>query len=714
MFLFRLADVPRTVRRLTPPLPLLPDAAGPDADDALRRARVEWTLCPTLLSRGSARLRARIDAVIALYEGAEGQPRSSVDALAPQIEELLNDYRLARCVARTIEGMGYHYASPPHALPLEPAALRALCYRRAQERYHGYVPRARRAAFLTELAAEVGAAVAQVEETLWADRPGAALLRSGPAPDSDAGSPHERVTAESLRPTRVIALYNASAVATLLAASSWVTLSLPAAETAAIKSLYRHAKARHVGVDIAAPAPMPAQDAAQREQTAEIFAVTLYGPGSRALVRGRHAIAPDPAAVRASTEASVGDDATSLQGETHGDPDGLDAASGGVTVPAPGGLPVAAVVARVAQRHPAAVQEGWMRLLVPDRRLFHVPLDAAALAALRHEPASDGDDEIESGQESGQETADSGYDSAVEAGFARAFRAAEAGGRLGIARGWMVEREPRAVIVAGSVFLPDFSFRRGDVEVLCEIVGFYTEDYLARKRRKLAHLRGQISLLLVVDQERAPLFSECGFPMVTYRAGRQVSVTDVAHALDAAFDPFTRRRAGALDALAALCALPGPRLDEEELCAAIGCAGRDELTRLWSDLLVQPPLTGSAVGDGGDGGSRGIGGDAMGRLQRCYVPGYGLARADAIAAAHTALTSLLDESGGAVALDEALACCAQAGLPAPDEALIAQLGGIVVRSDLFGAAQVHRPGADADRALTAALSPRPPSRHRRS
>ncbi|MCA1599367.1 MAG: hypothetical protein LC769_10225, partial [Chloroflexi bacterium] len=158
MLVFRLADVPRTARRLTPPVPLMPEGAPAgavfDEDGATPGTLVHWALRPTLLKPGSAPTREVVAQVIALYATMEGQPRVAVEALGPRIEDLLEDYRLARCVARTVESMGYHVVPPPRALALEPAALRALCYQRAQERHAGYVPRARRAAFLAELATE--------------------------------------------------------------------------------------------------------------------------------------------------------------------------------------------------------------------------------------------------------------------------------------------------------------------------------------------------------------------------------------------------------------------------------------------------------------------------------------------------------------------------------------------------------------------------------
>jgi hypothetical protein len=268
-----MVDLPRRVRRLAAPLPL--DPAATDTHRPAGPSLVAWTLEPTLLNAGSHRLRTRVARVIALYAEAEGQPRAVVEALSPRIEEEMGNYRLGRCIARTVEHCAYKFAPPPVALPHEPAALRALCYRRAQEQYGGYVPRAKRAAFLAAVAAELDTTPAQLEDALWADRIGAALLlRRTERVDSAAGP-----VAEAVHPPRVIAQYNAAAVATVVAASSWVTLHLAASETAALKALYRHAKALHVGLDITQGA------------TEDVLDLTLYGPGSRALVRSRASIA---------------------------------------------------------------------------------------------------------------------------------------------------------------------------------------------------------------------------------------------------------------------------------------------------------------------------------------------------------------------------------------------------------------------------------------
>jgi hypothetical protein len=52
-------------------------------------------------------------------------------------------------------------------------------------------------------------------------------------------------------------------------------------------------------------------------------------------------------------------------------------------------------------------------------------------------------------------------------------------------RGWEIKRETTAVRVGSSVFFPDFKLVRGERQVLVEVVGYYTPQYLENKLRKL-------------------------------------------------------------------------------------------------------------------------------------------------------------------------------------------------------------------------------------
>ena len=649
MLLFKLADLPRTVRRLARPLPL-----GPDRSSAPGQT-VSWALTPALIDPRDARTRAMVERLLALYVGAVGRPRASLDTLRSAVEDVAGDYRLGRCLARAIEALGYHFAPPVTALTQDAATLRTLCYRRAQEAYDGIVPAAERAAFLAGIAADLGVTPAEVEIALWADRPGAALLTAGQA----AGAATSDGANVALTPERIIAAYNAGAVATVLAAASWVTLRVPAAQTTALKDLYRHARAAHVGVEIAVPGRDP-----------DLLHVTLYGPGSRSLVRGR-TVQSDTAGSIPPSDDHPGEADDRAEGDARAGATDIPAAT---TVPAPGGAPVATVVARLVRRYPTAVRGGWARVLGVDQRLFHVGLDDTLIAALDAETMG-----VTTGADLAEDEALS-YDSAVEESFARAWLAQDAHGRLSVVHGWVMRREPRAIAVAGTVFIPDFTFSRGETEVYSEIVGFYTDDYLTRKRHKLAALSGQLRLLLVIEEDLAPLFADVGYPIVTYKAGRAIRMTEVVRILDTRFDPFAQRKEGARAALAALCAADGPMINEADLCERVNCSGLSELAALWADVARD-------AGQQADGQPQG----------RRYVRGYGLVSQGRLDAARAALHRALDETEGSLTLDDALACCRQAGIAAPDAGLLLHLDVGVARDGLFGETWVYRSGDDAAR-----------------
>lgn len=89
------------------------------------------------------------------------------------------------------------------------------------------------------------------------------------------------------------------------------------------------------------------------------------------------------------------------------------------------------------------------------------------------------------------------FDSTVEERFAAKF---------GPERdGWRLLREAEMVHEGQSVFVPDFVFRHTDgTEVLFEIVGFWTPEYLARKRETLRRFRRHRILIAVAERSVRP------------------------------------------------------------------------------------------------------------------------------------------------------------------------------------------------------------------
>ncbi|PSN92966.1 hypothetical protein B9Q09_00860 [Candidatus Marsarchaeota G2 archaeon ECH_B_SAG-C16] len=83
------------------------------------------------------------------------------------------------------------------------------------------------------------------------------------------------------------------------------------------------------------------------------------------------------------------------------------------------------------------------------------------------------------------------FDSEVERRFYYAFRSLNSG--------WEILRESEPLVAGDEVFIPDFTLTREGIKVYVEIVGFWTKEYLERKARKLASLRG-VDLIVVANR----------------------------------------------------------------------------------------------------------------------------------------------------------------------------------------------------------------------
>lgn len=106
------------------------------------------------------------------------------------------------------------------------------------------------------------------------------------------------------------------------------------------------------------------------------------------------------------------------------------------------------------------------------------------------------------------------FDSAVEESFAKKF---------GPQRdGWTLNREGEILHDRQTTFIPDFVFRHEDgTEVLMEIVGFWTPEYLAKKRQTLLRFRDHRILLAVAEsslREKARL----GDNVIVYKTALKI------------------------------------------------------------------------------------------------------------------------------------------------------------------------------------------------
>jgi predicted nuclease of restriction endonuclease-like RecB superfamily len=87
------------------------------------------------------------------------------------------------------------------------------------------------------------------------------------------------------------------------------------------------------------------------------------------------------------------------------------------------------------------------------------------------------------------------FDSALEETIARKFGPERAG--------WRLLREAVVLDVGGGLLVPDFVFRHEDgTEVVLEIVGYWTPEYLADKLRRLSRAR-DVNLVVAVPRHLA-------------------------------------------------------------------------------------------------------------------------------------------------------------------------------------------------------------------
>jgi predicted nuclease of restriction endonuclease-like RecB superfamily len=102
------------------------------------------------------------------------------------------------------------------------------------------------------------------------------------------------------------------------------------------------------------------------------------------------------------------------------------------------------------------------------------------------------------------------FDSEVERQFFTEFSA--------ITSPWLIEREPKTLVIDKKLFIPDFGFVYRQTLVLLEIVGFWTEPYLDKKINRLTQLaqspQKEIPLILLVDNSLQ--FPSLPFPIFKY------------------------------------------------------------------------------------------------------------------------------------------------------------------------------------------------------
>ncbi len=514
-------------------------------------------------------LLSALESLIALHESFVGHERAGFPT--ERAAELVGDYRLARCLVACL-GEWYEWRSPPWpgaasereqgalaALGISsPTSLRLALYDHVNAAGGGYLPTASREHALDAFAAALSIARTTLDQLLSLDAEALAVL---------SRLPHGPPAVSEL-----VQRYNQRAVEALLANASAVEWVLPPAAAygsggglgTLVKRICFLARRMGVQYDVAfderasADETHDASGESTLAQVAEAPALYAASPPT-----GQHMLAAEgvdraalPVVVTlygpqevTATPAQYGERLAQLcrvlLGYRRADP------AAGAAVLAGGSL------------------SGRAHVYVQGRPMLFA-LDERLLRLLR---TPIGPDILESAPVS--------FDSSLEQRLHADFSKLE---RSGQAAGWRLEREPEPLLVEDTILVPDFALTRGSRRVYLEIAGYWRPEYRDRKARKLARLRGTVSLALAAPEAARPAFEglASSVPVLWYKD--RVSAHALLALLERHYDDSAQRLAS-LDLaatqreIAQRGCVPGP-----EAMTMLRCYSRNEVA-LAMDLL---------------------------------------------------------------------------------------------------------------------------------
>ena len=176
------------------------------------------------------------------------------------------------------------------------------------------------------------------------------------------------------------------------------------------------------------------------------------------------------------------------------------------------------------------------------------------------------------------------YDSSIEEDFSSKFQA--------LTTGWELKREPEPVTADKHVIIPDFSLEKAGIKIYLEIVGFWTEDYLHRKIKKLKQVKPKMLLLVneaLACEKLSALEKRPQLDLIYYR--NKISLAPILRYLQTQFEDVKSKEIKLLEALS--IRFTEPVVDFREFAARIGVSA--EAARAF--LAASPPSGYVALAD---------------------------------------------------------------------------------------------------------------------
>ncbi len=109
-------------------------------------------------------------------------------------------------------------------------------------------------------------------------------------------------------------------------------------------------------------------------------------------------------------------------------------------------------------------------------------------------------------------------------------------------KGWKAIPEPDAILLGKKMYIPDFLLIRGKIKVYLEIVGFYTNKYIVKKKNKMQELdRANIPIIYLVDNELKQNFLELRDIKIIYYSSNNIPSKELAKLLEKTYSDYEAR-----------------------------------------------------------------------------------------------------------------------------------------------------------------------------
>ncbi len=108
--------------------------------------------------------------------------------------------------------------------------------------------------------------------------------------------------------------------------------------------------------------------------------------------------------------------------------------------------------------------------------------------------------------------------------------------------GWKAIPEPEAIIIGKKMYVPDFLLQRGSNTIYLEIVGFYTDKYILKKKKQMEELdRVNIPIIYLIDENLKPHFQEKRKINHIFYTGTTIPNSELSRLLEQHYSDFEER-----------------------------------------------------------------------------------------------------------------------------------------------------------------------------